>query len=129
MSEICLFAAAPCRFAQHLATADAPPPPARVAVRAVRSYQSQKCIRPEPEPMKARVTVTLKPGVLDPQGEAIRHALGSLGFAGVEGVRQGKVIELDLAESDPARAEAEAARMAETLLANLVIENYRVEIV
>ncbi|MEO0819857.1 MAG: phosphoribosylformylglycinamidine synthase subunit PurS [Pseudomonadota bacterium] len=79
--------------------------------------------------MKARVTVTLKPGVLDPQGEAIRHALGSLGFAGVEGVRQGKVIELDLAESDPARAEAEAARMAETLLANLVIENYRVEIV
>jgi phosphoribosylformylglycinamidine synthase len=78
--------------------------------------------------MKARVFVTLKNGVLDPQGEAIRHALGTLGFAGVEGVRQGKVIDLDLAETDPARAEAKAAEMCEQLLANTIIENYRVEI-
>ena len=78
--------------------------------------------------MKARVFVTLKTGVLDPQGEAIRHALGTLGFAGVEGVRQGKVIELDLAETDPAKAEAAAKEMCEKLLANTIIENYRVEI-
>ena len=78
--------------------------------------------------MKARVTVMLKSGVLDPQGEAIRHALATLGFSGVEGVRQGKVIELDLAEGDPASAEAEVTRMAEALLANTVIESYRVEI-
>ncbi len=77
--------------------------------------------------MKLRVFVTLKPGVLDPQGEAIRHALGALGFAGVNGVRQGKVIELDLAEDDPAAAEAEARRMCEALLANTVIESYSVE--
>ncbi len=78
--------------------------------------------------MKARVHVMLKAGVLDPQGEAVRHALGSLGFEGVEAVRQGKVIELDLAETDPARAEAEVAKMCEKLLANTVIESYRVEI-
>ncbi len=79
--------------------------------------------------MKARVHVMLKTGVLDPQGEAVRHALGSLGFEGVEGVRQGKVIELELAETDPAKAEAEVARMCETLLANTVIERYDVELV
>ncbi len=79
--------------------------------------------------MKARVFVTLKNGVLDPQGEAIRHALGTLGFKGVEGVRQGKVIDLDLAETDRARAEAAAKEMCEKLLANTIIENYRVEIV
>ena len=78
--------------------------------------------------MKARVFVTLKNGVLDPQGAAIRHALGTLGFAGVEGVRQGKVIDLDLAETDPAKAEAAAAEMCEKLLANSIIENYSVEI-
>ncbi|PLL12774.1 phosphoribosylformylglycinamidine synthase [Tabrizicola sp. TH137] len=78
--------------------------------------------------MKARVTVMLKNGVLDPQGEAVRHALGTLGFAGVEGVRQGKVIELDLAETDRAKAEAEVKAMCEKLLANTVIESYRVEI-
>jgi phosphoribosylformylglycinamidine synthase subunit PurS len=78
--------------------------------------------------MKARVTVMLKSGVLDPQGEAVRHALGTLGFAGVEGVRQGKVIELDLAHSDATAAEAEVKRMCEALLANTVIESYRVEI-
>ena len=79
--------------------------------------------------MKARVHVTLKTGVLDPQGEAIRHALGSLGFEGVDGVRQGKVIELDLAEGDKAKAEASVKDMCEKLLANTVIENYRIEMV
>ncbi|MDO9640000.1 MAG: phosphoribosylformylglycinamidine synthase subunit PurS [Pseudotabrizicola sp.] len=78
--------------------------------------------------MKARVTVMLKNGVLDVQGEAVRHALGTLGFAGVNGVRQGKVIELDLAETDAARAEAEVKAMCDKLLANTVIESYRVEL-
>ncbi|MER5172148.1 phosphoribosylformylglycinamidine synthase subunit PurS [Thioclava sp. GXIMD2076] len=79
--------------------------------------------------MKARVHVMLKDGVLDPQGEAVRHALGALGFAGVEGVRQGKVIELDLNAADKAAAEAEVQAMCEKLLANTVIEQYTVEIV
>lgn len=78
--------------------------------------------------MKARVHIMLKNGVLDPQGQAVRHALGTLGFEGVEGVRQGKVIELELAESDPVTAEAEVVRMCEALLANTVIERYEVEI-
>jgi len=78
--------------------------------------------------MKARVTIMLKNGVLDPQGEAIRHALGTLGFSGVNGVRQGKVIELDLDATDRAAAEAEVGRMCEKLLANTVIESWRVEI-
>lgn len=78
--------------------------------------------------MKARVTVMLKSGVLDPQGEAVRHALGALGFQGVNSVRQGKVIELDLAETDAARAEAEVRAMCEKLLANTVIESYRVDL-
>jgi phosphoribosylformylglycinamidine synthase subunit PurS len=79
--------------------------------------------------MKALVQVTLKRGVLDPQGEAVRHALASLGFDGVAGVRIGKVIELDLAGKDPVSAEAEVSRMCEKLLANPVIEDYRVELV
>ena len=79
--------------------------------------------------MKARVHVMLKSGVLDPQGEAVRHALGSLGFEGVNGVRQGKVIELDLAETDADRAEAAVREMCDKLLANTVIEGYKVEIV
>lgn len=78
--------------------------------------------------MKARVTVMLKSGVLDPQGEAVRHALGALGFQGVTGVRQGKVIELDLEATDRTRAEAEVKAMCEKLLANTVIESYRVEL-
>jgi len=78
--------------------------------------------------MKARVDITLKTGVLDPQGKAIQHALGSLGFGGIEGVRQGKVIELDLAETDPAKAEATLKEMCEKLLANTVIENYSIEV-
>ena len=79
-------------------------------------------------PLKARVTIMLKDGVLDPQGEAIRHALGGLGFQGVSGVRQGKVIELDLTSGDAEAAKAEVARMCEGLLANTVIEKYAVEI-
>ncbi len=78
--------------------------------------------------MKARVHVMLKDGVLDPQGEAVRHALGTLGFAGVTGVRQGKVIELDLTGTDKAAAEAEVRAMCERLLANTVIEKFTVEI-
>jgi len=78
--------------------------------------------------MKARVDITLKNGVLDPQGKAIQHALGSLGFGGVDGVRQGKVIELDLAETDPAKAEATLVDMCEKLLANTVIENYKIRV-
>lgn len=79
--------------------------------------------------MKARVTVTLKNGVLDPQGKAIQGALKSLGFAGVDDVRQGKLIELDLAATDRAVAEAEVTAMCEKLLANTVIENYRIELI
>ena len=78
--------------------------------------------------MKARVHVMLKTGVLDPQGEAVRHALGALGFGGVEAVRQGKVIELDLAETDRAAAEAAVKAMCEKVLANTVIERYEVEL-
>ena len=78
--------------------------------------------------MKAHVHVMLKSGVLDPQGEAVRHALGTLGFEGVTGVRQGKVIELDLTETDRAKAEAQVKAMCEKLLANTVIESYRVEV-
>jgi len=81
-----------------------------------------------PVPFKARVQVMLKPGVLDPQGEAVRHALGGLGFQGVQAVRQGKLIELDLAATDRAAAEAELRAMCERLLANTVIERYTVEI-
>jgi len=77
--------------------------------------------------MKARVHVMLKDGVLDPQGEAVKHALGTLGFDGVSGVRQGKVIELDLDETDATRAEASVRDMCERLLANTVIESYQVE--
>lgn len=78
--------------------------------------------------MKARVHIMLKDGVLDPQGEAVRHALGSLGFGGVDGVRQGKVIELELAEADADAAKAEVAKMCEALLANTVIERYEIEL-
>jgi phosphoribosylformylglycinamidine synthase len=74
--------------------------------------------------MKVRVHVMLKQGVLDPQGEAIRHALGALGFEGVEAVRQGKVIEMDLAEGT---SEDTIKDMCEKLLANTVIESYRIE--
>lgn len=78
--------------------------------------------------MKAKVHVTLKNGVLDPQGKAIGHALESLGFAGVCEVRQGKFIELDLDEIDPDRARARVGEMCEKLLANTVIENYSIDL-
>lgn len=78
--------------------------------------------------MKARVFVTLKTGVLDPQGSAVRRALGALGFDGVEKVRQGKVIELDLTETDADKAREQVSKMCEKLLANTVIEDYSVEI-
>ena len=76
--------------------------------------------------MKAIVEVMLKPGVLDPQGKAIEHALVDLGFGGVQGVRQGKRIELDLAETDPAKARAAVDEMCRALLANTVIESYSI---
>jgi phosphoribosylformylglycinamidine synthase PurS subunit len=79
--------------------------------------------------MKARVYVMLRNGVLDPQGAAVQHALGALGFDGVSGVRQGKVIELDITATDAAAAKAQVEEMCEKLLANTVIENYSVEIV
>ena len=79
--------------------------------------------------MKARVTVTLKSGILDPQGKAIEGALATLGFAGVgEGVRQGKVFDIELAETDPAKARAALSQMCEALLANLVIEDYAIDL-
>ena len=78
--------------------------------------------------MKARVRVTLKPAILDPQGKAIGNALASLGFAGIAAVRQGKLIELDLAETDPARARAQVVLMCQRLLANPVIEDYAIEL-
>ena len=78
--------------------------------------------------MKARVHVTLKPGVLDPQGQAIAHALGNLGFSGLGEVRQGKYIELELAETDPVKARATVKDMCEKLLANTVIENYAIDV-
>ena len=78
--------------------------------------------------MKATVTVMLKPGVLDPQGRAIGHALGTLGFEGVGEVRAGKVIELELSATDPEEARIQAEAMARRLLANTVIERFHVEV-
>jgi phosphoribosylformylglycinamidine synthase subunit PurS len=78
--------------------------------------------------IKARVTVTLKNGVLDPQGKAIEHALASLGFGGVGSVRQGKVFDVELDGTDKAKAEADLKAMCDRLLANAVIENYSVAI-
>ena len=78
--------------------------------------------------MKARVHVTLKNGVLDPQGKAIGRALNSLGFEGVRSARQGKVIDLELAETDVDRARASVEEMCRKLLANTVIENYAIEL-
>jgi phosphoribosylformylglycinamidine synthase len=79
--------------------------------------------------VKALITITLKTGVLDPQGKAIEHALGALGFDGVNGVRQGKFIEIDLAAADEAAARAQVTEMCEKLLANTVIESYSFELV
>jgi phosphoribosylformylglycinamidine synthase PurS subunit len=78
--------------------------------------------------MKAKVTVTLKSGVLDPQGKAIAGALGHLGFAGVGEVRQGKYFEIELAETDRTRAAEQVKAMCEKLIANTVIENYHIDV-
>jgi len=78
--------------------------------------------------MKARIFVTLKNGVLDPQGKAIGHALNGLGFSSVGDVRQGKLIELELKETDEAKARADLKEMCEKLLANTIIEKYEVEL-
>ncbi|HVO13831.1 MAG TPA: phosphoribosylformylglycinamidine synthase subunit PurS [Alphaproteobacteria bacterium] len=78
--------------------------------------------------MKARIHITLKSGVLDPQGKAIAHALGSLGFAGVGDVRQGKYIEIELDETDRTKAQRTVEAMCTKLLANTVIENYAIEL-
>jgi phosphoribosylformylglycinamidine synthase PurS subunit len=79
--------------------------------------------------VKARIHVTLKNGVLDPQGKAIGHALSGLGFAGIGDVRQGKYIDIELTEKDKAKAEASVKQMCEKLLANTVIEDYAIELV
>ena len=79
--------------------------------------------------MQARIKITLKPGVLDPQGKAIENALASLGFSGVNEVRQGKYIEVDLAELDEAQARTQVEKICKDLLANTVIENYAYELV
>ena len=79
--------------------------------------------------MKARIEITLKTGVLDPQGKAIEGALSGLGFTGVDEVRQGKLIEVTLAETDQESARQQIERMCEDLLANTVIENYSYELV
>ena len=78
--------------------------------------------------MKARIHITLKAGVLDPQGKAIGHALGNLGFSGITEVRQRKFIEIELAETDRTRAQASLEAMCKQLLANTVIENYAIEL-
>ncbi|HXF54024.1 MAG TPA: phosphoribosylformylglycinamidine synthase subunit PurS [Hyphomicrobiaceae bacterium] len=79
--------------------------------------------------MKALIKITLKTGVLDPQGKAIQNALSALGFSGVDEVRQGKYIEIELAERDEAKARAAVEKMCQELLANTVIENYAYELV
>jgi len=78
--------------------------------------------------VKAKIHITLKSGVLDPQGKAVEHALGALGFSGVDDVRQGKYIELDLAEIDADKARTQVDAMCRKLLANTVIEDYSIEI-
>lgn len=78
--------------------------------------------------MKARVYITLKPGVLDPQGKTVQHALASLGFGGVDDVRIGKYVELRLSVADRGKADEEVRQMCEKLLANTVIESYRYDI-
>jgi phosphoribosylformylglycinamidine synthase subunit PurS len=79
--------------------------------------------------MKVRVRVTLKPGILDPQGKAIGNALAGLGFGGIGEVRQGKVIEIELAETDPARIRQQTEAMCKQLLANPVTEDYAIEVI
>jgi phosphoribosylformylglycinamidine synthase subunit PurS len=97
-----------------------------LALRRAREYRAGEFIRPvlKADSMKMRVYVTLKNGVLDPQGKAIHHALEGLGFSGINDVRQGKLIEIDL---DDQVDDAAVDEMCRKLLANTVIENYRIE--
>ena len=78
--------------------------------------------------MRARVHITLKPGVLDPQGKALASTLARMGFVGIDGVRQGKYLELDLAETDPVLARQQLDAMCARLLANTVIEDYTIDL-
>ncbi|NRA89186.1 MAG: phosphoribosylformylglycinamidine synthase subunit PurS [Rhizobiales bacterium] len=78
--------------------------------------------------MKARITVTLKSGVLDPQGKAINNTLDDLGFEGINKVRQGKIFNIEIAETDKTKAEVQLKEMSEKLLANMVMENYEIEL-
>jgi phosphoribosylformylglycinamidine synthase len=96
----------------------------KLAVHGRPRHRDRSIGRGEEKAMKARVSITLKPGVLDPQGKAIHHALEGLGFAGVQDVRAGKLIELDLADGT---SDDEIAEMCRKLLANTVIENFRIE--
>jgi phosphoribosylformylglycinamidine synthase len=96
------------------------------AATAAPSFERPAC---QVRTMKARVTVTLKTGILDPQGKAIEGALKSLGVGGVASVRQGKVFEIELDGTDRAQAEEALKDAAERLLANTVVENYRIEVV
>ena len=93
----------------------------------MRAGAKRRCCN-KSEPMKAKIKVTLKTGVLDPQGKAIEGALGHLGFGGVAGVRQGKYFEIELAETDHAKARDEVKAMCDKLIANTVIENYEIEL-
>src|SRR5438874_13646076 len=106
------------------------PPSRHPARRRAGRFQGAKAgaVAARGEAMKARVHISLKPGVLDPQGKAIGNALKGLGFSDVGEVRQGKLIELEVAETDPAAARARIEEMCKQLLANPVIENYAIEI-
>jgi phosphoribosylformylglycinamidine synthase subunit PurS len=95
----------------------------RIAPRPIRRYRLVV-----EQAMKAQVTVTLKSGILDPQGKAIEGALKSLGVDGIASVRQGKVFDIEIADGDRAGVEAKLREAAEKLLANTVIENYRIQI-
>ena len=103
-----------------------------MAARSVVLREGHRHIRqtvdPAAIPMKARIHVSLKQGVLDPQGKAIGNALAALGFIGIGEVRQGKLIEIEIAETDPARARAEIEAMCRQLLANPVIEDYAIDL-
>jgi phosphoribosylformylglycinamidine synthase subunit PurS len=103
-------------------------PESENCLREIPDRPAARFVRNDEGKMKARVTVTLKSGILDPQGKAIEGALKSLGVDGVASVRQGKVFDIELAGADKAKAEAALKDAADKLLANTVIENYRVEL-
>ena len=104
-------------------------PESENCLREIPDRSAARFVRNDEGKMKARVTVTLKSGILDPQGKAIEGALKSLGVDGVASVRQGKVFDIEVEGADQAQAEAALKQAAEKLLANTVIENYRVELI